>query len=307
MVKMINGEYGIFAKKAVPAKRGFFGETWRLQTDNENYFVKIDYWEYHKEIYRNSLDVIEFMTNQGISFIPKIIKTKNGKLSFNFNDGVAAIFDFIDGENEEDHPITKLFEYLVHIYKLDKSTIVPERESFNPTVLDIFKELKDNVYLYQRIIDKLHEKKEMISQYSERLRLFSDICKNDMENFYITHGDAGGNCILNGDHFHIVDWDTLKLAPIERDAWFFMKDNNQLDAINTILYNNNIDYKLNPDRICYYCYYSFFLYLTEYLQSVLFAGSEEQKQQISNNLIEYLDSSWIFGQLNSADKWRILN
>ncbi len=303
LTKMITDEYGISAKKVIPAKRGFFGETWKLQTYNANYFIKIDYWDYHKEAYRRSLPAIDFMTNQGVSFIPQIIKTKSGELSCRFNNGVVAIFDFVDGENMEDYPIGRLFEHLARVYKLDKNCITLEKETFDTTILDTFKRLKDDAHLPQGMTDKLYEKMELISRYSERLRFFSDICKNDMENFYITHGDAGGNCILNGNHFYIIDWDSLKLAPIERDVWFFMSDNNQLDDINAILYNNDVDYKLNPDRLCYYCYYSFFFYLTEYLQSILHARSGEQKQNITNNLIEYLNSSWIFRQLKSADEY----
>lgn len=306
LTKMITDEYSISAQRIIPAKRGFFGETWRLQTDRADYFMKIDYWEYHREAYRKSLPVIDFMTNQGISFIPRIIKTKSGELSCRFNDSVVAIFDFVDGENTEDYPIARLFEYLIHIYKLDSSEIALERETFDTVVLDIFNSLKANIQLPQRIMDELQKKTELISQYAKRLRLFSDICKKDTENFHITHGDAGGNCILHENDFHIIDWDSLKLAPIERDAWFFICDDKQLDAIHTVLFHSGVEYKLNPDRLCYYCYYSFFHYLTEYLQTILFARSEGQKQNVTYNLSEYLTSGWIFNQLQIADRHRIV-
>lgn len=98
----------------------------------------------------------------------------------------------------------------------------------------------------------------MISSYAERLNYLSEICCRDLSNFHITLGDAGGNCILNGEQFFIVDWDSVKLAPIERDAWFYICNSNQLSIINDVIQKYKLGYMLKQERLCYYCYYSFF-------------------------------------------------
>ena len=69
----------------------------------------------------------------------------------------------------------------------------------------------------------------------EHLKQFSTACKGNRENFHITHGDAGGNCILNGNQLTIVDWNSVTLAPIERDAWIYICDKNEMKKINSIL------------------------------------------------------------------------
>ena len=56
----------------------------------------------------------------------------------------------------------------------------------------------------------------------------------------------------------IVDWDSVKLAPIERDAWFYICNSNQLSIINDVIQKYKLGYMLKQERLCYYCYYSFF-------------------------------------------------
>ena len=97
----------------------------------------------------------------------------------------------------------------------------------------------------------LAEKETDIARYMERLERFSAVCKGNRENFHITHGDAGGNCILNGSQLFLVDWDSCLLAPIERDAWIFICDKSEMERIDSILAESGIDYVLEQDRLCY--------------------------------------------------------
>lgn len=65
-----------------------------------------------------------------------------------------------------------------------------------------------------------------------------------------------------------------------------------------------IDYVLEQNRLCYYCYNFFFYYLNEYLKSIIDAGSEGQKEEITKSLIEYLTHCWIYKRLEVADSLR---
>jgi thiamine kinase-like enzyme len=60
-------------------------------------------------------------------------------------------------------------------------------------------------------------KSELIKHYINRLFRFANKNKNNFSDFHITSGDVGGNVIIQGEKFTIIDWDYLKLAPIERD------------------------------------------------------------------------------------------
>ena len=123
----------------------------------------------------------------------------------------------------------------------------------------------------------------------------------DFPDLHITHGDAGGNCILNGKRFVIMDWDSVKLAPAERDAWFFLCDEKQIAAISCQLEEQGAGYPLRQERLCYYCYESFFLYLTEYMENILCAQEEGRRQRMEKALAGYLADNWIYRQLGIAD------
>lgn len=299
--------YDIDVINITEAKRGFFGETWTAETPKCKYFIKIDFWNYHKEIYRKSFSVVEYINSCGIDYILKIIKTKTGELFTRFNGGIMGVFEFFDGENSENYPIHLLFNKLALIYKLSINSVEIEKETFDATVINKFYMFKDTLSentnkTASQIISLFKDKTDLINKYANRLYIFSDHCKTNLDGFCITHGDAGGNCIINKKNFIIVDWDYPKLAPPERDAWFFMWDTKQTDIINKLLKENNIDYTLDKNRFCYYCYYSFFYYLTEYLQAYFSVSSITEKQVFADELVKYFDS-WIFRHLHFADNY----
>lgn len=302
LIRFLGREYDLQVTDILPAKRGFYGETWDIRAGSGRYFLKIDYMEHHKESYRNSLSVVRYMTDSGISFVPKIIGTKNGHLCADFRNGTAAVFEYVSGELRDDCPVEQLYDCLAKVYRLKTDGIEIETETFGTEQLDTFQRLKALPELPAGVKKSLAQKESVISGYAERLNELSTVCKGDMRSFHITHGDAGGNCVLNEGRLFLVDWDSVMLAPIERDAWIFLCDKEQLENINSALERNGIAYRLESSRLCYYCYWFFFYYLNEYIKSIVDAESDERKTEISESLIAYLNDCWIYKRLETADK-----
>lgn len=295
-------EYRLTVYGIAPAQRGFYGETWKVHTDKGDCFVKIDYWKHHRESYQNSLSVVQAMSDSGISFIPKVMKTKEGHLYSRFQTGVAAVFEYINGELLEDCPITLLYGHLAEIYRLKVGSGGLVTENFGTQTAGAIQNLRNMPDLPVNVAEALDKKASAISRYAQRLEYFSSVCKKDRNHFHITHGDAGGNCILSGEQIYIVDWDSVMFAPIERDAWIFIGSRQQLDKINSVLEEKGVAYTLEQERLCYYCYAFFFYYLDEFQKSLADAGDEKQKEKIADSLAGYLTDSWIYKRLNAADK-----
>ncbi len=301
LTEFLSRTYGFQVQDIWAAKRGFYGETWKVRAKEADYFVKIDYWTHHMESYQASLPVIQYMTQQGISFIPQVVKTKDGELSGRFNQGVAAVFAYVQGELYENPGVEQLYGKMAQVYQLRPEGIAMDRETFGTEIADDFQRLQNAQGLPEQVAAALKEKQRVISGYMERLKFFSAQCSQDMGNFHITHGDVGGNCILNGERLSIVDWDGVKYAPVERDAWILLCEWRHLEKVNAILKENNIEYRLRQERLGYYCYSFFFHYLGEYLRSMLNAREEKQKQDLAEKCMDYLQNSWIFRQLARAD------
>ncbi len=302
--RLLSDEYALPILEITAAPRGFFGETWKVRTAVGCYFLKIDRWRYHQESYRRSLKAMAYMTAQGISHIPALRKTVDGRLSCSFDGGVLAVFTFEEGIHTEDYPVERLFAHLIPIYRLDASGLGLEEETFGTEILDRLKNLWDAKGLPDSVKRGIEGRKERLTGYVGRLKLFSGRCtagKEESADFHITHGDAGGNCILNGDRFVIMDWDSVKLAPAERDAWFFLCDGERIAAISRQLEEQGPGRALRLERLCYYCYASYFYYLAEYMENILAAGEQGRRRRMEKALEDYLTDNWIYGQLGIAD------
>lgn len=243
------------------------------------------------------------MTDSGISFIPKIIKMKNSHLYGNFRQGTAVVFEYIPGELSEDYSTAQLYNRLAKIYQLKTDGLELKTEDFGTERIDVFLNLQCLPEVPSKVKTALAKKEPDIFRYMEHLKQFSTVCKSSKKNFHITHGDAGGNCILNENQLFLVDWDSVMLAPIERDAWIFICDKSEIEKINSVLTENGIDYALDQNRLCYYCYDFFFHYLNEYLKSIINTENEDQKEEISKSLIGYLTDCWIYKRLETADTY----
>jgi len=293
LLEFIRQEYRIDAAVLAPAKRGYYGETWRLDTTNRSYFLKLVYPTAHKTAYERSFPIIQHLCDHGIDFISRIVKTPDGDLSTRFDGAILGVFDWIDGENRETDA-TKIPEYqlLAKVYAVPACGVPILREDFSGTSADTFFErwhALDN----RQIHALLEKNRAKLEHRARRLKTFAGLCRGDTADFFITHGDAGGNLIVNGDRYFIVDWDTPLLAPPERDAWVMCSREWARDAFHTALSQNSIRHTLRLDWLAYYCYHFFFYYLTTYLDG--FTPTDSVRE-----IEEYIDG-WIAGSIQYAD------
>jgi hypothetical protein len=82
-------------------------------------------------------------------------------------------------------------------------------------------------------------------------------------------------------------------APLERDAWVMGCRDWARNLFNDILRQNNIQYELRPERLAFYCYHMFFLYLGEFFEDFIVHGQ-------GKSLEEYFDG-YIMERIKYAD------
>lgn len=97
LLDFIKQEYALNAISFNEAKRGFYGETWRLEAPDGRYFVKLDYSSLHKSVFSDSIAVVEHLCKYGVNCIAKVIKTVNGALFTYYDSAVLGVFEWIDG------------------------------------------------------------------------------------------------------------------------------------------------------------------------------------------------------------------
>jgi hypothetical protein len=171
------------------------------------------------------------------------------------------VFEWIDGENVETDE-TKIPEYdmLAKVYTVPVCDIQIPREDFSGisanSFFELWKALND-----KKITSLLEQHRTKLEYRAERLKYYSKLCQGDTTGFVITHGDAGGNFIVSGDRYYIVDWDDPIFAPPERDAWVMGFRDWASCIFHKALRKNGINYNLRRERLAYYSYYMFFYWL----------------------------------------------
>jgi len=290
----IRAEYGIDAVVIMPAARGYYGETWKLTAACGSYFVKLDYFPRHQHLFRNSLPVVQHLCDSGIDFIPVGVKTRGEKLFSCFNSAVLGVFEWLDGENLETDD-TKAAEYKM-VCKIYTHT----KQGFDIPTIHFSDEMAARFFgLLERLkakpptkevemVKKLLETHDMeLARRARRLSRFAALCQGDDSNFFITHGDAGGNFFvakLMGKSY-LVDWDEVMYAPPERDAWVMCCHSWARELFNKTLKANGILYKLCSKRLAFYIYHMYFLYLSEFLDDFLQFG-------ITDSIEEYFGAGY---------------
>lgn len=304
--QFIDKEYGIKIVSLNEAKRGYNAETWKVDSIECSYFVKVVYSLEHKNTYMRSFPVIDYLNNNGITFISNIIKTKKGELYSIFDNAIVGIFKWIDGVNiENEETIIHQYEMLAKIYKISPIGLTISYEDFGTSAADLFfsqfiklKKTSTN----NQLLTFYESKSNTLNENRKKLELFSRMVKEDKNNFYITHGDAGGNVLVMNSNYYIVDWDEIMCSPPERDIWFCMNKGDKLKLFNEALKEEGIQYTINFNRMAYYCYHMFFYYLTKYMNTYFELGSNTN--DLVNEIISYF-SGWISDVIETADKIEI--
>lgn len=292
LASFICEEYGFDVVSLTPAKRGFYGETWRLESCESRYFVKLVYYKEYQCIYERSFGVIDFLGKKGIDFINTIVKTAKDRLFTHFDGAVLGVFDWIDGENIETNE-TKVMEYqmLARVYAVPLAGIEVPREDFSGKSAEAFlgqwKLTKDG-----EMRSLLEKNRTKLEHRSDRLRHFANLCRQDTSGFYLTHGDAGGNFYVSGDRHFLIDWDDVLLAPPERDAWVMGFCDWARCLFQKSLRQNGIEYTLRPERLAYYCYYMFFFWLTWLVRCADVHDVQDFFDGYRDERIEYADDLW---------------
>jgi hypothetical protein len=299
LISFLSAQYGITPMSIATANHGFYGETWKIAAADKAYFGKLIYAAEYKKTYMASFPAIEYLTDRGIEFIPKLVKTLSGELYSIFDDAVLGVFEWVDGENvQNDESIAAEYRMLARVYAAGRPDFDIPREDFDESGPAEFYDRLQKIGSAElnAFFDSLTDR---LVQRADRLKLFAKRCKETASEFYITHGDPGGNVLKNGNSFYLVDWDTLKLAPPERDAWFCMGWSEKPRLFEQSLAAAGIDYKLNADRLAYYAYFFYFYYLNAYMKA--FSELPDNRAELLAAIKDY-SSGWIEESFIIADR-----
>ena len=112
--KTVSANYNLKINDIKEANRGIDGETWNIYLDNnQKVFVKMGYLKDHIQRLKRSVNAIQYMQENGVNNINKIIKNNKGWNYIEFNNEIVVLFEYIDGQVDFDIPYTRVMENLI--------------------------------------------------------------------------------------------------------------------------------------------------------------------------------------------------
>lgn len=213
------------------------------------------------------------------------------------------MFKYVEGEHTEDFTAEMLFERLGQIYARFKAPQLPSDQLFTMEMYEWVCRLKAMLApsdaVGKAIIDLLDSCQAMLNDRAAKLRVFMERCCIKDYQTVLTHGDPGGNCIINADGMSIIDWDTAKYSVPERGAWAHMRSRESIERIEAGMARGRFDYRLDMNAFGFFANSWFFEYIGNYLQCAVDAAGV--RQAMCGYLEEYFDC-WIFDVLKRADE-----
>jgi spectinomycin phosphotransferase len=232
----LHNEYGLSAKEIVflPIGADVNTAVYRILTREEGvYFLKLRGGQFSQA----SVEAPKYLSNQGIQQVIAPLTTRTGCLSAKLDTFNVILYPFIKGLNGFQRSLTELqwVEFGAALKRFHSSEFPPRitsmihREEFAPVYRDSVKRFLNLVLetsfrepVAVEMAAFLKTRIEEIFALVNRTAELALILREQSLHFVICHGDIHAWNLLISDKnaIYIVDWDTLVIAPKERDLMF---------------------------------------------------------------------------------------
>jgi thiamine kinase-like enzyme len=290
IINEIEKVYDIKISYYKPAPRGFCAESYYINSNKGDFFIKIYTNQRFIENVTSSIET-QYVISNIIDYIPKPVKNINNEFVSITDASALTLYDYIDGKEYTVKNSIELVSLMAAIYKTgisckkEEGYIIPVEKQLDAILhgdIEISKELKKFLEL----------KLDFIVQKWE---VFKGQCREmagDHKDVYLTHGDIPGNLMINkSSKIFIIDWDEIMMSPIERDFWFFMDNKKFIHDMEKVLHKKEIGWEYNKGYYDYYLNKRFFEDLYDCIELDLLGKEKPEKiasflMNIENFLID---------------------
>lgn len=181
------------------------------------------------------------LVQRGLPFARAPIPTPSGAVLASVDaTWVVSVWPFLEGRSTHDgtystgHEAAAVLEILGILHQLPTGLIgepEPRAESFQIAGLDRLLELVDRAWAGPHVGPHAAAAEELLHRHAGDIRglasLYADLvrCAPPEDEWVITHGEPhAANVVFTSHQPVLIDWDTAKVAPKERDLWMIATD-----------------------------------------------------------------------------------
>lgn len=267
--------------------------------DNAEYFVKLRKDDFNEM----SLLVPKFLQDHKVQHILAPLNTYDKKLWVQVSEFYLSVYPFIAGDNAYETGLTdkhwmEFGEVLkgIHKAKLPQDILsrIP-KEDFSDIWINRIKkfliEIDHKNYedpISKQFADLLKKKLTIINTLIQGAEIYGKELKNKNAPFVLCHADihAWNMQIQKDGNFYIIDWDTILLAPKERDLMFvasgLFKKERTPEQEEALFYKTYGDIN-NTDQhaLIYYRCERILRDLVEYCEEIFLSSSSKESRELA--------------------------
>ena len=263
-----------------------------------------------------SVTIPKFLYDLGIKQIIPPLKTRRGKLYANLAPFKVILYPFIKGRDAYETPLSdaQRVEFGTALKKFHTAHIPPEitsgirREVFSPRwrerIKFFAKRIESETFKDPLAVDLakfLKSKRNETLELVERTERLAFLLQAQPPEFILCHGDIHGwNLLIDlNSALYMVDWDTLILAPKERDLMFvgsgLAGNGHSLQEEETLFYQGYGQTQINPIAMVYYRYERIIEDIAIYCAQIFLSdeGGKDREQSLANLKSNFLPNNTI--------------
>ncbi|MCL2319373.1 MAG: aminoglycoside phosphotransferase family protein [Treponema sp.] len=284
----------------------------------------------HGQFASSSITIPYFLAEKIGKHIIKPLETSDGRLYRKIADYTVILYPFVHGESGKRLLFSKnqWIEFgkllgAIHTVQLSRETADLPHETWNNKWRSQSKKYMQELHRitvrnrYDRqFINLLNVNRGIINEMQETAEELAEKIKNQKPAFSLCHGDIhAGNILMSADEneFYIVDWDTLMMAPKEKDLMFigggvanmWNRDEEETDFYKGYGDREAVDLPL----LVYYRYERIIEDIVEYYDQFFADNIHEENQKA---ILERVGTAFIPGgvadmALKAAKKYKAIN
>lgn len=237
--------------------------------------------------------------------LPAPVPTQTGGYKCEDDEGIYLLYEYIEGETvgekgltaEQVRELSTMIAEL-HLYgeeipletkalkeDFDVPFLPQLRMAWNREMIDLPSDVKEWIPPHLNQINRLMDTVEKLSADLKSMNLRMALCHTDLHPW---------NLMQSGGRLMLIDWEGLKLAPVEADLMSFV-DEPYYDDFLSIYRKVHNDFAINPDVLQFYRYRRKLEDICEFMEQLLVDRQEaEERAATVNHLIK---------ELNELNRW----
>ncbi|WP_333648516.1 aminoglycoside phosphotransferase family protein [Lacrimispora sp.] len=304
MDKILYNEYGIRVQSLQQVPAGWSASAWKVHSDCGDYFLKV--YDKHKPSTKSWVARID-------SYMPVVlwlyentklqkkmiapILTKDGDYKIEDSSFIYMVFPFIQGStlcNEKLKPeqIDEIAQIISELHLYGAEIPVPANSlienfdvSFCMILINRLKNIHGSVYLQEVLKPYITE----LIQAIEELQSMARWLQNSQMRYTLCHTDIHGWNLIQSENLLLIDWEGLKLAPVEADLFSFTETfffGYAWDEFIASYRGVHKDYEINADAMHFYRLRRRLEDISEFVESILFDNLEQDDMSQSLNYLK---------------------